>query len=109
MSSEEMLKVAQKEIDDALEDIKRNYDKISVPDIKSRRDFVYGYEYGCILTRVANYYYYKTLGGKSGTMEEARYATDQIKALVHERLPEIRQAITRAEEKAKLKGDGHST
>jgi hypothetical protein len=90
-------KETQRYIDSALEDIENDYGKLVGPNVGSRLDFVYGYEYGYIVSGVASYYRYKILGDKGITVAEAQHLTDVIKDIVLERLPEIRQAITRAE------------
>jgi hypothetical protein len=67
------------------------------PNVKSVGDFVYGYEYGCIVTGLADYYRFKLLGGRDIIVEEVEYMTNRIQNIVRDRLPEIRQAITRVE------------
>jgi hypothetical protein len=51
---------AHKPIDAALENIPQDYIVIGTgPNVKSIWDFVYGYEYGCIVTGVTDYYRFK--------------------------------------------------
>jgi hypothetical protein len=103
--NDELLKEeAQRQIDSVLQEIEHDYKAITGPNVKSRWDFIYGYEYGCIVMGVANYYHYVVLGGKGTSRKELKYLIDQIKTIVTDRLPEIRQAITRAEDKLKDKG-----
>jgi hypothetical protein len=100
--NDELLKEeVQRHIDSALQEIEHDYKSVTGPNVKSRWDFIYGYEYGCIVMGVANYYHYAVLGGKGTTKEELKYLVDKIKDIVQDRLPEIRQAITRAEDRAK--------
>jgi hypothetical protein len=107
MSLEDLLRdEVQRQIDTALEDIEHDYNTFKDSNLKSTWEFIYGYEYGCIVTGTADYYRFKILGDRGTTLEQAKYATDQIKAIVLDRLPEIRQAITRAEKKLK---DDHPT
>ena len=99
MSLEDILREeVQRQIDIVLEDIEYDYSQLAGPNIRSRWDFVYGFEVGCIQTATADYYRYKIMSIRS-TKEEARYIADQINAIVTDRLPEIRQAISRAEAK----------
>lgn len=97
-------KEVQTRIDSTLQDIEEDYKAIPGPNVKSRWDFIYGYEYGIIVMGVTNYYHYEVLGGKGITKEELKYLVDQIKGIVQDRLPEIRQAITRVEDKLKDEG-----
>ena len=98
--NDELLKEeVQRTIDSVLQDIEQDYTAIPGPNIKSRWDFIYGYEYGSIVMGAANYYHYAILGGKGTTKEELKYLVDRIKGIVQDRLPEIRQAITRVEDK----------
>jgi hypothetical protein len=88
----------QKQIDIAFE---HDYSKLTGPDVRSRWDFVYGYEYGCIITAVADYYRYRIVGNKGTAEEQVKYVADTIKEIILDRLPEIRQSISRAEIKLK--------
>jgi hypothetical protein len=98
--NDEMLKEeVQRRIDSVLQDIEDDYKAIPGPNVKSRWDFVYGYEYGSIVMGVANHYHYAILGGKGTTGKELRYLIDRVKGIIQDRLPEIRQAITRVEDK----------
>jgi hypothetical protein len=108
MSIEDQLEEeAHKQIDASLENIPHNYIVMGTgPNVKSIWDFVCGYEYGCIVTGVANYYRFKIRGEIDVPLEEMKYVTSQIKEIVRDRLPEIRQAISRAE--ANLRND-HSS
>jgi hypothetical protein len=91
----------QKQIDAVLEDIELDYTKLVGPNIKSREDFVYGFEVGRIREAAIAYYQYKILGDKGGTEEEAKQAGLLIRSIIKDRLPEIRQAIARAANKLK--------
>jgi hypothetical protein len=108
MSLEDLLKdEVQKQINDALEEIQDDYSALrglAGPNVESRWDFIYGYEYGFIVMGVACYYHNNIMGSRPVTKEEAKYAADQIKAIVRNRLPEIQHAISKAE--AKLKDEG---
>jgi hypothetical protein len=52
-------------VDGALENIPHDYVVMGTgPNVKSIWDFVYGYEYGCIVTGLADYYRFKLLSRK---------------------------------------------
>ncbi|MDQ3839914.1 MAG: hypothetical protein M3297_11665 [Thermoproteota archaeon] len=99
MSLEDQLEEqAHKLIDAALENIPHDYLIMGTgPNVRSVRDFVYGYEYGCIVTGLADYYRFRLPGGRDITVEEVKYMTSRIQDIVRDRLSEIRQTITRVE------------
>ena len=99
MSLEDQLEEeAHKLVDAALENIPHDYLVMGIgPNVKSIWDFVYGYEYGCIVTGLADYYRFKLLGGRDIPVEEVKYMTNRIQNIVRDRLSEVRQAITRVE------------
>jgi hypothetical protein len=102
VSLEDLLREeVQKQIDITLKDIEHDYSKLTGPNVRSRWDFVYGYEYGCIITAVADYYRYRIVGNKGTAEEQGKYVAETIKEIVLDRLPEVRQAISRAEIKLK--------
>jgi hypothetical protein len=77
MSLEDQLEEeAHKQIDAALENIPHDYIIMGTgPNVKSVWDFVYGYEYGCIITGLADYYRFRLLDGRDTTAEEVKYMT----------------------------------
>lgn len=101
MSLEELLREeVQKQIDKAIEDIPWTTTKLSTNkaklalQYKDISDFVYGYEYGCIISNCLSYYQSK-VGAGLATGEEIRQATKIIISIMEDRLSEIRQAIQR--------------
>ena len=101
MSLEELLREeVQKQIDRAIGDIPWATTKLSTSRAKSAlqykdiSDFTYGYEYGCIISNSISYYQSKATVGLA-TGEELRQATKIIISIMSDRLPEIRQAISR--------------
>jgi hypothetical protein len=96
VSLEELLREeVQKQIDKAIEDIPWTTTRLSTSkaklalQYKDISDFIYGYEYGCIISNSISYYQSKATG------EELRQATKIIISIMSDRLPEIRQAISR--------------
>jgi hypothetical protein len=101
VSLEELLREeVQKQIDRTMEDIPWAITRLStkkaklVLQYKDISDFVYGYEYGCIISNSISYYQSKVAGGLA-TGDELRQATKVIISIIEDRLPEIRQAISR--------------
>ena len=101
MNLEELLREeVQKQIDKAIEDIPWTTTKLSTNKAKTAfqykdiSDFVYGYEYGCIISNSIAYYQSKIDGGLA-TGEEIRQATKIITSVMKDRLSEIREAILR--------------
>ena len=101
MSLEELLREeVQKQIDRAIEDIPWATTKLSTSraklalQYKDISDFVYGYEYGCIISNSISYYQSKVAGGLAAG-DELGQATKVIVSIIADRLPEIRQAILR--------------
>ena len=78
MSIEDQLEEeAHKLIDAALENIWHDYLVIGTcPNVKSVWDFVYGYEYGCIVTGFIDYYWFK-IHSNTGSTEEVKYVIDR--------------------------------
>jgi hypothetical protein len=54
-----------------------------------------------LYTAVADYYRYRIVGNKGTAEEQVKYVADTIKEIILDRLPEIRQSISRAEIKLK--------
>ena len=101
MSLEELLREeVHKQIDTAIEDIPWTTTRLSTRKAKLAlqykyiSDFIYGYEYGCIISNSLSYYQSKVSEGLT-TGEELRQATSIIISVISDRLPEIRQAISR--------------
>ena len=101
MSLEELLREeVQKQIDEAIEDIPWTTTRLSTSkaklalQYKDISDFIYGHEYGCIISNSISYYQSKATVGLA-TGEELRQATKIIISIMSDRLPEIRQAISR--------------
>jgi hypothetical protein len=101
VSLEELLREeVQKQIDKAIEDIPWTTTRLSTSkaklalQYKDISDFIYGYEYGCIISNSISYYESKATVGLA-TGEELRQATKIIISIMSDRLPEIRQAISR--------------
>jgi hypothetical protein len=101
VSLEELLREeVQKQIDKAIEDIPWTTTRLSTSraklavQYKDISDFIYGYEYGCIISNCISYYQSKATVGLA-TGEELRQATKIIISIMSDRLPEIRQAISR--------------
>lgn len=101
MSLEELLREeVQKQIDKAIEDIPWTTTRLSTSkaklalQYKDISDFIYGYEYGCIISNSISYYQSKATVGLA-TGGELRQATKIIISIMSDRLPEIRQAISR--------------
>ena len=101
MSLGELLREeVQKQIDKAIEDIPWTTTRLSsckaklALQYKDISDFIYGYEYGCIISNSISYYQSKATAGLA-TGGELRQATKIIISIMSDRLPEIRQAISR--------------
>lgn len=101
MSLEELLREeVQKQIDKAIEDIPWTTTRLSTSkaklalQYKDISDFIYGHEHGCIISNSISYYQSKATVGLA-TGEELRRATKIIISIMSDRLPEIRQAISR--------------
>jgi hypothetical protein len=101
VSLEELLmEEVQKQIDRAIEDIPWTTTRLSTSkaklalQYKDISDFVYGYEYGCIISNSISYYQSKATVGLA-TGEELGQAIKIIISIMSDRLPEIRRAISR--------------
>jgi hypothetical protein len=93
-----------RQIDVAIGDIPHDKSRLSTPIAKSRfqykeiSDFLLGYEFGHI-TGLCIWYYKEQVvqSGRGVTEEEIRQMINEINAIIVDRLPEIRQAILRAD------------
>lgn len=73
-------KQVQIQMDSALQDIEQDYKAIPGPNVKSRWDFIYGYEYGTIVMGVLDYYHYGVNEG-STPKDELMHLADEIKGI----------------------------
>jgi hypothetical protein len=101
MSLEDLLREeVQKLVDIAIENIPWDMTKFSTQKSQSTlqykdiSDFVYGFEYGSIVSDSISYYQNKVVGGLV-TKEKLEQAITIINSIISDRVPEIRQAISR--------------
>jgi hypothetical protein len=101
MSLEDLLREeVQKLVDIAIKNIPWDMTKFSTQKAKSTfqfkdiSDFVYGFEYGSIVSDSISYYQNKIVGGLV-TKEKLEQAITIINSILSDRIPEIRQAISR--------------
>jgi hypothetical protein len=94
---------AQRQIDLVIEAIPVDKDKFSTPigkailEFENITDFLLGYEYGHVAEACALYYKDQVeRTGRRVTEIEMRQVLNDISPVIHDRLPEIRQAILRA-------------
>jgi hypothetical protein len=92
----------QRQIDLAIEEIPTDTSAFKTPIAKARlqyekiTDFLLGYEYGRIAGACAWYYRDQVeQTGREVTVGEMRQVTNDVRSVIQDRLPEIRQAILR--------------
>lgn len=94
---------AQRQIDLVIEEIPFDASAFSTPIAKARllykdiNDFLLGYEYGHI-SEACTWYYQDQVEqtGRDVTEAEMRQVTNEVRSVIQDRLPEIRQSILRA-------------
>ena len=94
---------AQRQIDLVIEEIPFDASAFSTPIAKARllykdiSDFLLGYEYGHISEARTGYYRDQVeQTGRGVTEAEMRQVTNDVRSVIQDRLPEIRQSILRA-------------